>query len=294
MIIAPILCFLSVFSLCAILADMVFRQRKVDPSLGRFEVTRRESLRAESKTFLWFEPWVDELVPGIEKSSKQLESVQKYLLSAGIKAPWQPAEFIACTKIEGLGAAALGFLFGLSLGTLAWAIIISLIAFFGYVFLAIRVLKSKSVRRQIKLKRQFAAAIDLMALMMNVGGGFHEAMDVATNEAKGTPLGDELAIVRRDLALGKRDDALRGLVARTQDEDIDEVVMALIEGQQLGTPLAEILRTQASQMRLKRTQWAEKASSESEVALVFPAMLIMLGCLILIAAPFVLSALFES
>jgi pilus assembly protein TadC len=69
--------------------------------------------------------------------------------------------------------------------------------------------------------------------------------------------------------------------------------MALIEGQQLGTPLADILQTQANQMRQKRTQWAEKASAESEVALVFPAMLIMLGCLILIAAPFVLSALFE-
>jgi tight adherence protein C len=294
MVIAPILCFCAVFSVAAILTDMVLRERIVDPALGRFEITRRESLRQESKTFLWFEPWVDELTVGIEKSGKKIDTVQKNLLSAGNKAPWKPAEFIACAKIEGIGAAALGFVFGLSLGSLTNAIAASFIGYFGYVFLSMRVLKSKAVRRQIKLKRQFAAAIDLMALMMDVGGGFHEAMAVAADEAKGTPLGDELAIVRRDLALGKRDDALRNLVTRTQDEDIGEVVMALIEGQQLGTPLADILRTQASQMRLKRTQWAEKASAESEVALVFPAMLIMLACLILIAAPFVLSALFES
>ncbi len=293
MLFASILSFCAVFSMAVIFADMVIRERIVDPALGRFEVSRRERIRKESKTFLWFEPWVDELTVGIEKSNKNLETVQKNLLSAGIKAPWKPSEFIACAKIEGFGAAALGLVFGLSLGSLTYAIVASIIAYFGYVFLSMRVLKSKAVRRQIKLKRQFAAAIDLMALMMNVGGGFQEAFDVATNEAQGTPLGDELAIVRRDLALGKRDDALRNLVARTQDEDIDEVVMALIEGQQLGTPLADILQTQANQMRQKRTQWAEKASAESEVALVFPAMLIMLGCLILIAAPFVLSALFE-
>lgn len=288
-----ILSFCAVFGMAAIIADMILRPRIVDPVLGRFEVSRRERIRQESKTFLWFEPWVDELTVGIEKSNKNLETIQKDLLSAGIKAPWKPSEFIACAKIEGFGVAALGFVFGFSLGSLLYAIVASFIAYFGYVFLSQRVLKSKAVRRQIKLKRQFAAAIDLMALMMNVGGGFQEAFDVATHEAQGTPLGDELAIVRRDLALGKRDDALRNLVARTQDEDIDEVVMALIEGQQLGTPLADILQTQASQMRQKRTQWAEKASAESEVALVFPAMLIMLGCLILIAAPFVLSALFE-
>jgi len=95
------------------------------------------------------------------------------------------------------------------------------------------------------------------------------------------------------MTMGKREDALRNFVTRTQDEDVAEVVLAIIEGEELGTPLAKILRIQAEQMRQKRSQWAEKASSEAEVTLVFPAMLIMIACLILVVAPFILTAIFD-
>jgi len=47
-------------------------------------------------------------------------------------------------------------------------------------------------------------------------------------------------------------------------------------------------------MRQKRSQWAEKASEEAQVMLVFPAVLIMIGCLVIVAAPFVLNAMFSA
>jgi tight adherence protein C len=67
---------------------------------------------------------------------------------------------------------------------------------------------------------------------------------------------------------------------------------AIIEGEALGTPLADTMRTQAEQIRLKRSQWAEKAAEESKVALVFPAMIIMVACLAIVVAPFILGALY--
>jgi hypothetical protein len=45
-------------------------------------------------------------------------------------------------------------------------------------------------------------------------------------------------------------------------------------------------------MRRKRSQWAEKLTQEAQVTLVFPAMIIMVGCLILVAAPFLLTGLY--
>lgn len=102
-----------------------------------------------------------------------------------------------------------------------------------------------------------------------------------------------MALVRRDINMGKRDDALRNFARRVQDDDVAEFVAGVIEGEKLGTPLAQIFRVQAEQMRQKRSQWAEKAAAESEVALVFPAMLIMVACLIIVAAPFVLTAIFN-
>ena len=75
-----------------------------------------------------------------------------------------------------------------------------------------------------------------------------------------------------------------------EDSDIAEFVFAIIKGEELGTPLSTILREQANQMRLKRSQWGEKAAAEAEVQIVFPGMITMVACLLVIIAPILLPA----
>lgn len=283
----------AVAGIAFVLLQIITRPRTIDPLLGRFEEDRRQKIRQSSTTYRLFEPWVDQLATERERSGLGLAVVQQHLMTAGITVPWTPAEYLSTKRVEALGAVCIGLLLGWFWGGLTSAMMAGMMAFFLYEFLAKRLLKSTAIRRQITLKRRFAAAVDLMALMMEVGAGFQESLSVAAEEARGNPLGDELAIVRRDLTMGKREDALRSFARRTQDDDIEEVVMSVIEGEALGTPLAKIFRVQAEQMRQKRTQWAEKSSAEAEVALVFPAMLIMVACLILVAAPFLLTAIFN-
>ena len=76
------------------------------------------------------------------------------------------------------------------------------------------------------------------------------------------------------------------------DDDVAELVFSINKGEEFGTPLAQTFRIQADQMRLKRTQWAEKAAGAAQVAIVLPGMIIMIACLLIIGAPFVLSALY--
>lgn len=292
-VLSTLLMFLAVSGVAWVLVSIILKPRRIDERLGRFEVDRRNRVRESSVTYQLFEPWVDEFTVPFERSGKGLTEVTQHLATSGISVPWNPAEYLATKRVEAIGGGIIGFLFGWFWGGWSSAVMMTVFGFFAYEFMAKRLLKSNAIRRQIKVKRRFAAAIDLMALMMEVGAGFQEALSVATEESKGNPLGEELAIVRRDLTMGKREDALRNFAKRTQDEDISEVVLAIIEGEQLGTPLAKIFRVQADQMRQKRSQWAEKATAESEVTLVFPAMLIMIACLILVAAPFVLTAIFD-
>lgn len=294
-LLATVMMALSLGGIAFVLVDVILRTRYVDEQLGRFEVDRRQRIREASLTYRLFEPWIDEMTEPIQRKGKpqELETIQQHLIAAGSSAPWKPAEFLAAKRIEAIGAACLAVAFGWTMGGFSAAMIGGLVGFVCYQMLARRLLKSTAIQRQIRLKRRFAAVVDLMALMMEVGAGFQESLSVATEESKGTPLGEELSIVRRDLTMGKREDALRNFAKRTQDDDIEEVVMSVVEGEALGTPLAKIFRVQAEQMRQKRTQWAEKASAESEVALVFPAMLIMVACLILVAAPFLLTAIFS-
>jgi tight adherence protein C len=295
MLIASLLMGLALAILAYLFLDLTTKPRTTDPKLGRFEVDRRELIRAGSSTYRLFEPWVDELTTSMEKSKRTvLEPIQKAIASSGMDIPWTAAEFLAVRRIEAGFASVIFFFLCWPVFGLSFAALMLPVVFVAFEALSRRSLRSTSLRRQLKIKRRFASVIDLMALMMEVGAGFQEALNVATEESKGTPLGTELAIVRRDMTMGKREDALRNFVSRTQDEEIAEVVLAIVEGEQLGTPLAKIFRVQADQMRQKRSQWAEKASSEAEVSLVFPAMLIMIACLILVAAPFVLTALFDS
>lgn len=267
--------------------------REIDPKLGYFEQERRTQLRAANTIYRLTEPWIDQLAAGRRAQHREdLDRLQTQLLAAGETLPWKPEEYLAVRQVEALLAAIGGALFGWLFSGLMFGVVMCIAAFVVYQMLAQRLLVGKAVKRQIQLKRRFAAAIDLMALMMEVGGGFQETLEVVTKESRGHPLGDEFAIIQRDIEHGRiRREALRDFAHRVADEDISEIVMSIVEGEELGTPLAKILRTQADQLRQKRTQWAEKAAEESQVALVFPAMVIMVACLITVAAPFVLSAL---
>ena len=75
------------------------------------------------------------------------------------------------------------------------------------------------------------------------------------------------------------------------DDDVAELVFMINKGNEFGTPMAQTFRLQAEQMRLKRSQWAEKAAGTAQVNIVLPGMVIMIACLIIIGAPFILAAI---
>lgn len=297
MLIIPATCFgLAAGWIAWTLIDIVTSPREVDAREGRFEETRRDQLRRASPTYRWFEPWIDELSAGIQASGRQkLDDLKKHLVSAGTDLPWRPAEFLAMRRVEALLAGLAGGCLGWLLGGWGPTLALGIAGFFGYQVVSRRLLRSQAIRRRIAIKRRFSSVIDLMALMMEVGGNFQESLEMAAREMHGHPLGDELEAVQRDIELGRpRVQALGSFAERIDEDDINEVISAIVEGEELGTPLSNTLRIQADQLREKRSQWAEKAAEESKVALVFPAMIVMVACLITVAAPFVLAVIYSS
>jgi len=277
-----------------VLLSIIASPRVVDPKLGRFEEARRAELRKASWTYRTFEPWIDEIARRLKGRHPALEDKLQQDLLAAETASWRPAEYMAVWQVQavlaGTAMAVLGWLFAGVIGALLfWAA-----TFYLYRAMAARAIRTRAGRRRRTIKRLLAGAIDLLALMMEVGGGFHEGLIAVAKRSQGTVLGNELSKVLADIEAGRpRKDALQTLADRISDEDVNEVVFAVVQGEELGTPLATILRNQADQMRQKRSQWAEKASGEAQVTIVFPAMVIMLACLIIVAAPFILTAMFS-
>jgi tight adherence protein C len=268
--------------------------RVVDPQLGRFEVVRREQLRRRNWIYRLFEPAIDELVAGTAGRRPALEEqLGRELTTAGEPAPWRAAECAAVWTIESMIVALTVAGFAWLLGGKLAALVLGLVTFFFYRSSKAGGLRKRARRRGETIKRSLASAIDLLALMMEVGGNFQDGLATVTRRMQNTPLGDELNRVLADIGAGRpRKEALRSFADRIGDDDAAELVFAIVQGEELGTPLVNILRGQSEQMRQKRSQWAEKASEVAQVTIVFPAMLIMLACLIIVAAPFIINALY--
>ncbi|TWU03704.1 type II secretion system F family protein [Neorhodopirellula pilleata] len=275
------------------LFEIVTRERVSLRDVGRFEIERRELLRQRNPTYRRFEPLIDEWNRSRKIKPKTIEETDFQLAAAGVREPWTATEYLNLKFCESCFIAACSFLVGrFILGSSFFgSVCLGVLVFYVMQWSVAQTLRKNAAKRQLIMKRRFAAAIDLMALMMGVGAGFGECLDVAVIENRNNPLGEELALVKKEIQMGAvRGKALMGIANRVRDPDITEVIKSINEGEELGTPLSGILQNQAEQMRMKRSHWAEKAAEESQVAIVFPAMLIMLACLLIVVAPFVLTA----
>jgi tight adherence protein C len=70
------------------------------------------------------------------------------------------------------------------------------------------------------------------------------------------------------------------LVERTQVPDLKTFVQAIIQAEQTGIPIGQVLRTQAAQIRLKRRQWAETQAQRAPVKMIFVLILLVLPCML--------------
>ena len=71
--------------------------------------------------------------------------------------------------------------------------------------------------------------------------------------------------------MGKsRRDALREVSERVKIDDITSFIASVIQADQLGVSIANILRIQSAQVRTKRRQQAEEAGMKAPIKMLFP------------------------
>jgi tight adherence protein C len=258
------------------------------PTHGSFEESRRTELRKSSRLYRRLEPLVDEM-DRFFSNGHAAEQLALHMNLAADSPPWKPVEFMAIKSIEAVLVGLAIFVFVSLLGLPWLAIGMATMTALAYPRLASNsvIKRGKGRLKSIKLRMPFA--IDQISLMMEAGAGFEDSLRTAVSDNCEHPLSIELAEVLRQMKLGRpRRQALSGFRDRMSDDDISEIVMAVIKGEELGSPLSNILREQAGQMRLKRSQWGEKAAAEAEVQMVFPGMITMVACLLVIIAPILL------
>jgi len=225
--------------------------------------------------------------------SPRMEIIRRDLPMGERGNPWEPEEFLGLVRTQAI-LAALGF--GIFTWVLIHPIASLMIAPFVYLFyepLRIRLLSDAAEKRRRFIRQRLPLIIDLLSLSLGAGSTFSGSLATAVRENRNHPIGEEFGEVLRQIGLGVPErKSLEALAKRVSDEPVDEMVFAVNKAMELGVPLANTLAEIADQMRLKVQQWGEKAAAEAQVKILFPSVVIMVACMIVIVAPFVLPAIF--
>lgn len=133
--------------------------------------------------------------------------------------------------------------------------------------------------RSAKMQRELPDAIDLMTISVESGLGFDAAIQQVAKNTEG-PLSEEFARVLREMQIGaSRSDSLRKLADRTSVPEIRTFVSAMVQADAFGIPIAQVLRVQSSEIRVKRRQRAEEKAQQVPVKITIPLIFCILPCL---------------
>jgi tight adherence protein C len=151
--------------------------------------------------------------------------------------------------------------------------LIALVVAAALFFLPDYAVASMKEKRQDEMRRKSADMIDQMTICVEAGLGFDAAMSRVASTNDG-PLADELQRTMADVRTGMpRQQALRALAGRAQIPEVRVLVTALLQAQRHGVPLADILRAQSKEMRVKKKQLTEEKAAKLGTKMIFPVML---------------------
>jgi tight adherence protein C len=205
--------------------------------------------------------------------------LRQKLSRAGDPGNLTPAGFQAVRY--GLGALfaiaglALGLLVPLQFPPALSAVVSGVVsALFGY-FLPLLWLNQRIAVRRHQIQRSLAEATDLLTLVVESGMSLDEGL-LSITERFHNALGDEIGKVLREIRLGRpRMVALEHMADTCGVADLHHLVESIVQSDQMGVPIARLLRVQATEMRRRQRQTAQERAAQASSRMVFP----MVGCI---------------
>jgi tight adherence protein C len=203
--------------------------------------------------------------------SKNIEKTRAKLAEAGYPSGLGVAEFLGLKLFLALVLAGGGLLLFALAGSGAGPVLlmVGVLGFFGYIMPSFW-LGRKSKQRRKEILRSMPDAIDLLTISVESGLGFDPAIKRVA-EKWDNALTREFARMLSEIQIGKsRRDALREMADRVNVDDLRVFVSSVVQADQLGVAISQVMRIQSEAMRLRRRQRAEEAAHKAPIKMLFP------------------------
>jgi tight adherence protein C len=225
--------------------------------------------------------------------SNYLAGLRQRLVLAGLAERLSPEEFLVLQIVALLFGAGFGYVFGTLLGFSTTGVL-RLSVFLAAIgaFVPESRLGAKREDRQSSIRRDLPDVLDLLVISVEAGVGLEGAIEVVGRHFD-SPLAHEMNRMLREMELGvPRRTALQNLRRRVQIPEVSTFVLSLVQADALGMPLGRVLKTQATEMRSKRRQWAREKAAKLPVKILFPMFLFIFPALfVVVLGPAVTSVL---
>lgn len=239
--------------------------------MQKIEVEKTEMTDEYKKVPIFFRifmPLTTNVMPLLKSDSMQkiVRNAQKKIGMAGYELAMSGEQFVALRILF--------VIFGIMIAVL---LILGQQGASGIIFLLImtvypNVWLNRLIRtRHLEILKALPNVLDLLTLSVEAGRDFLTALRDIVMRRKLDAIGEELRRALHEIQLGKsRQEALHEMSLRVNQPDLTTVLNSVIQADELGVSIGQLLRVQGDQLRAKRFARAEKLANESPVKILFP------------------------
>jgi len=216
------------------------------------------------------------------------QDLRRRLMAAGVYRI-SPGALVGYRALAALTMPALALAASPPSWPLALRILVMAAAGWGGWAVPLVLLQRKARVRMEQIDYALPGMIDLLVVTVEAGMGFSSSLQIAAEKLQG-PLGDELRLLLQEQRMGLANrDALHNMAARSDTPGMRTFTRAIIQGEQLGVSIGQIMRSLAVDMRKLRRSMAEERAHKAPVKMLFPLVFLIFPALfIMLLGPAVL------
>jgi tight adherence protein C len=137
-------------------------------------------------------------------------------------------------------------------------------------------------KRKKEIWRSLPDAFDLVTASVEAGLGIDAAFNRIIEKVHG-PFAEELIKTMREITMGRsRREAFMEMAERSGVDELSSLIGAIVQAETMGISIGSVIRVQTGVLRTKRKQKAEEQAFKAPVKMVFPLVLFIFPCIMVV------------